>query len=342
MALIGYARVSTEDQSTEAQIADLTAFGCSAIFRENASGADRDRPQLKAVLNRLKKGDTLVVVRIDRLARSLAHLLEVIETLDRKGVAFKSLRDPIDTGSPQGKFTLQILGAVAEFERTLIRERTKAGVREAKAAGRQPGNPGLIARDPLARRRVAVARDDRLSERVAGGAEEFLPIVCRLRPDHPWDRVVDVLNTGMKKRPGDNSAPWTRDALIRAVKRLVADGLAEAHLLKAAPRRSKKAVGQGRRLVELVATIHNAASGKKPTLARIGRQLERQGVLTATGARTWASSSVKALLDRARAQGLLDGEDGPAANMTDPKRSDEASEQTIGGQRRMAVVPDIG
>jgi DNA invertase Pin-like site-specific DNA recombinase len=109
--------VSTEDQSTERQILDLEKFGCTEIFRENASGADRDRPQLKAVLGRVRKGDTLVVVRIDRLARSLSHLLSVIETLGRKGIDFKSLGDPINTGSPQGKFTLQILGAVAEFER---------------------------------------------------------------------------------------------------------------------------------------------------------------------------------------------------------------------------------
>lgn len=308
MALIGYARVSTEDQSTEAQFLELKRFGCTEIVRESASGADRERPQLKAVLARVRRGDTLVVARIDRLARSLAHLLEIIETLERKGVAFKSLGDPIDTGSPQGKFTLQILGAVAEFERSLIRERTKAGVRAAKALGRQPGNPGLISGDPLTRRRVARARDERLSERVIAGADEFLPIVRRLRPAQPWDRVVDVLNTAMKKRPGDNSAPWTRDALIRAVRRLVADGLAQPELLKAAPRRSKKAVAQAKRLLELVATIHNAAeAGQKPTLARIGRQLERQGVRTATGAKTWAPSSVKSLLDRAREQGLLDG-----------------------------------
>lgn len=100
MALIGYARVSTEDQSTEAQFLDLKAFGCTEVFRENASGADRERPELKAVLNRVRKGDTLVVVRIDRLARSLAHLLDVTDGLERKGAAFKSLGDPIDTGSP--------------------------------------------------------------------------------------------------------------------------------------------------------------------------------------------------------------------------------------------------
>ncbi len=306
MALIGYARVSTEEQSTDAQSRELKGYGCTEIFRETASGADRDRPQLKAVLNRVGKGDTLVIVRIDRLARSLAHLLQVIETLERKGVAFKSLGDPIDTGSSQGKFTLQILGAVAEFERSLIRERTKAGVHAARAMGKKPGNPGLIAKDPAARGRVARARDDRLSERVALGANEFLPIVRRLRPHQPWDRVVDVLNAAMKKRPGDSAVPWTRDALIRAVRRLVADGLAEAGLLKAAPRRSRKSQTQGQRLVELAATIYNAADGEKPTLARIGRQLERQGVLTATGAKTWGPSSVKGLLDRARETGLID------------------------------------
>ncbi len=306
MALIGYARVSTEDQSTEAQSLALTQYGCTEIFRENASGADRERPQLKAVLTRVGKGDTLVVVRIDRLARSLAHLLDVIATLERKGVAFTSLGDPIDTASPQGKFTLQILGAVAEFERSLIRERTRAGVRAAQALGRKPGNPGLIAGDPGARRSIAQARDARLSERVALGAHAFLPVVQRLRPHQPWDRVVDVLNGALKKRPGDTATPWTRDALIRAVRRLVADGLADAALLKAAPRRSRQSAVRDTRLIELVATIYNATPDEKPTLARIGRQLERQGVLTATGARTWGPSSVKGLLDRARERGLIE------------------------------------
>ncbi|CCD03841.1 hypothetical protein FBZ85_12357 [Azospirillum brasilense] len=139
-------------------------------------------------------------------------------------------------------------------------------MRAAQAVGKQPGNPGLVAKDPLTRRRVARARDDRRSERVAAGAGEFLPVVRRLRPAQPWDRVVDVLNTAVKKRPGDNPAPWTRDALIRAV-RLVADGLAEPDLLKAAPRRAKKAIAQDKRLVELVATIHNAAAGEKPSRA---------------------------------------------------------------------------
>ena len=97
---------------------------------------------------RVAKGDTQVVVRIDRLARSLSHLLEVIERLEAKGAFFRSIEDPIDTASPQGKFTLQVLGAAAEFERALIRERTKAGLASARTKGRVGGNPGLRTAGP--------------------------------------------------------------------------------------------------------------------------------------------------------------------------------------------------
>lgn len=320
MTLIGYARVSTDEQSTVAQVAELRRHGCAEVFEESASGASRDRPQLRAVIDRLRAGDTLIVVRIDRLARSLAHLIEVIELLERKGVAFRSLGDPIDTASAQGRFTLQILGAVAEFERSLIRERTKAGVSAARAAGRMPGNPGLVAKDPATRRRVATARSDRISEKVALGAEEFLPIVRKLRPAHPWDRIVAVLNAAGRRRPGNTQSKWTRDALIRAVRRLVADGLAEPTLLQSAPRRSKEAVAQRQRLVELVAAIHGAAGDRTPTLAQIGAQLERQGHRTLTGARSWASSSVKALLDEARERGLI-----VSSTLSSPARAESTS-----------------
>ncbi len=148
MPLIGYARVSTEDQPPLPQSEALQTAGCVEIFEEHASGGNRARPVLARVLERVQSGDTLVVVRIDRLARSLSHLLEVIERLKAKGAFFRSLQDPIDTASPQGKFTLQVLGAAAEFERALIRERTKAGLASARAKGRVGGNPGLRAKDP--------------------------------------------------------------------------------------------------------------------------------------------------------------------------------------------------
>jgi hypothetical protein len=114
MALVGYARISTEEQSNFAQVTALQAAGCVEIHEEQASGGSRSRPVLTRALQRIGKGDTLVVVRIDRLARSLSHLLEVIERLEGQGAYFRSLQDPIDTASPQGKFTLQVLGAAAE------------------------------------------------------------------------------------------------------------------------------------------------------------------------------------------------------------------------------------
>src|SRR4051812_20770507 len=117
MPLIGYARVSTDEQNTGAQIDALRAAGCAEVVEERGSGGSRTRPLLVRLLGRIRAGDTLVVVRIDRLARSLAHLLEVIETLRARGAHFRSLGDPIDTSSAQGLFTLQVLGAAAEFER---------------------------------------------------------------------------------------------------------------------------------------------------------------------------------------------------------------------------------
>ena len=106
MALVGYARVSTEDQATARQLDELRAAGCREVAEEHASGGDRDRPVLARTLARLRPGDTLVVVSLDRLARSLSHLLGVVESLQARDVHFRSLRDPVDTASPQGLFTL--------------------------------------------------------------------------------------------------------------------------------------------------------------------------------------------------------------------------------------------
>jgi len=133
--LVGYARVSTEDQATNAQTLELKAAGCAVIHQEQGSGASRSRPVLARLLKEIRPGDVLTVVRLDRLARSVSHLLDVIETLEERGAHFRFLRDPIDTSTPQGMFSLQVLGAVAQLERSLISERTKAGLRP-KPAGR--------------------------------------------------------------------------------------------------------------------------------------------------------------------------------------------------------------
>ena len=129
--LIGYARVSTEEQETRSQVESLKAAGCHLIYEEYASGASRDRPELSRLLTAVQRGDVLIVGRLDRLARSVRHLLKVIEYLETRGAHFRSLSDPIDTSTAQGIFTLQILGAVAQLERALISERTKAGMKAA-------------------------------------------------------------------------------------------------------------------------------------------------------------------------------------------------------------------
>jgi DNA invertase Pin-like site-specific DNA recombinase len=141
MARIGYARVSTTDQTTDPQHDALTAAGCDRIFVETASGALSDRPRLADCLDYLRTGDVLVVVKLDRLGRSLAHLISTITELDKRGVQFCSLGEGIDTTTASGRLLMHILGAIAEFERDLIRERTRAGLAAAKARGRTGGRP---------------------------------------------------------------------------------------------------------------------------------------------------------------------------------------------------------
>jgi DNA invertase Pin-like site-specific DNA recombinase len=235
MALIGYARVSTEDQATFSQLDELKAAGCAVIFEEKASGASRARPELAKAVARVQRGDILVVARIDRLARSLSHLLDVIERVEAVGAHFKSLRDPIDTSTPQGKFALQVLGAAAELERALIRERTKAGLRAAKARGRVGGNPALKRRDPEAITQLSAIRDRQYMADLLASMEAWLPKVRALRPANSWGKVAKSLG-----RLGSPDQPWTADRLSRAVRRLVTEGLAEPALIEPAPRKPPK------------------------------------------------------------------------------------------------------
>src|SRR6202030_4676010 len=179
--LVGYARVSTEEQGTDPQLDELRAAGCETVLEEHASGADRGRPVLARLLREIRPGETLVVVRLDRLARSVSHLLAVIEQLEGKDAHFRSLRDPIDTTTPQGMFSLQVLGAVAQLERALIAERTKAGLRAARSRGRVGGNPGLRAGDPVAIRKVRASRDAAHLGSVLEQLESWLPTVRRMR-----------------------------------------------------------------------------------------------------------------------------------------------------------------
>ena len=288
--LSGYARVSTEEQATDAQVDELQAAGCRTILQEHGSGASRARPILIKLLHEIRPGDVLVVVRLDRLARSVSHLLDVIERLEERGAHFRSLRDPIDTSTPQGMFSLQVLGAVAQLERALIAERTKAGMRAAKARGRMPGNPGLRERRPEATQAASAARQRVYVGDLIASASNWLPIVRRMRPQHSWDDVVRVLN--------HRGQTWTIEKLRRAVHRLVREKMAEPELLQRSPRRPPED-----RLMTLVAGI--AIADPELSLRDIAVQLERMRERTPRGGRQWAASSVKSLLDQARRRGLV-------------------------------------
>ena len=137
--LIGYARVSTNEQDTATQVAALKSAGCERIFREKASGGRWDRPELHRLLDQLRKGDVLVVWKLDRLSRSLRDVLTIMEQIAEAKAGFRSLSEAIDTTSPAGRMMMQMLGAFAEFERAMLRERTKAGLESARRQGRIGG-----------------------------------------------------------------------------------------------------------------------------------------------------------------------------------------------------------
>jgi DNA invertase Pin-like site-specific DNA recombinase len=152
--LLGYARVSTADQQPQLQVDALHDAGCYRVFTESASGARTDRPIVAQVLDQLRPGDTLVVWKLDRLGRSLCHLVDVVTGLAERGVGFRSLQEAIDTTTPGGKLVFHVFAALAEFERDLIRERTAAGLAAARARGRHGGRPPVL--DPG---RVELARE---------------------------------------------------------------------------------------------------------------------------------------------------------------------------------------
>jgi DNA invertase Pin-like site-specific DNA recombinase len=159
---IGYARISTKDQSLDLQIDALRRAGCAKIYQEVASGARARRPVLESVLGELRPGDVLVIWKLDRLGRSLRHLVELAGVLLERGVGLKSLNDPLDTTHSQGRLVFNLFGALAEFERDLIRERTQAGLTAARVRGRLGGRPKGL---PPAAERTACAAETLYRER---------------------------------------------------------------------------------------------------------------------------------------------------------------------------------
>jgi DNA invertase Pin-like site-specific DNA recombinase len=142
--LLGYARVSTHEQNADLQTDELTAAGCWKVYVDHASGALDQRPKLQEILADLRPGDTLVVWRLDRLGRSLRHLIDTVTVLEQREVGFRSLRESIDTTTAGGRLVFHIFGALAQFEREIIRDRTVAGLAAARARGRQGGRPSKL------------------------------------------------------------------------------------------------------------------------------------------------------------------------------------------------------
>jgi DNA invertase Pin-like site-specific DNA recombinase len=157
MAMIGYARVSTQDQNLSLQLDALKSAGCQHIFEDRASGAKADRPGLAAAIAYVRAEDILVVWKLDRLGRSLTHLIDTVTALDARGVGLRSLTEAMDTTTPGGRLIFHLFGALAQFERDLIRERTRAGIEAAAKRGRKGGREPVVTDEKLIRARALIA-----------------------------------------------------------------------------------------------------------------------------------------------------------------------------------------
>lgn len=165
--LIGYARVSTDDQDTSVQEAALRQAGCERLYTEKASGGRWDRPELHSALEQLRPGDVLVVWKLDRLSRSLKDLLHVIDRIELAKAGFRSITEAIDTTTPAGRMMMQMLGAFAEFERAMTRERTRAGLDAARQKGRIGGRRSKLNQEQKEEARRMVARGEKSAADVA-------------------------------------------------------------------------------------------------------------------------------------------------------------------------------
>ncbi|XHX75702.1 MAG: recombinase family protein (plasmid) [Stenomitos frigidus ULC029] len=197
--LIGYERVSTDDQNLALQHDALQAAGCEKIFADKMSGAQADRPGLKEAFGFARKGDTIVVWRLDRLGRSLKDLMALVEVLESQKIGLRSLQKSIDTTSSGGKLIFHLFGALAEFERNLIRERTQAGLQAARARGRKGGR-----RQKLTQQQIDMGRS------LAADPKRSVSSICQhLEISRPTFYRYIYLNTDPKREP-DPSAKTTK------------------------------------------------------------------------------------------------------------------------------------
>src|ERR1700760_2456997 len=191
---IGYARVSTDDLHGKAQKAALHAVPCDLLFFEQESGANRERPELGRALKELRAGDTLVVARLERLGRSLIHLLQIMEDLERRGIAFRSLAEGFDMRTDEGQLMMQQLGSFAEFERKRITARINSGIAAARERGVVFGNPRLKAGDKATIAKIVRARDETHVTHLIDTMDTFIPTVLKMRPARPWPDVAEAVS----------------------------------------------------------------------------------------------------------------------------------------------------
>jgi DNA invertase Pin-like site-specific DNA recombinase len=289
-AQIGYARPSMDDPFNATQLSRLQNAGCIRIYQEHAAEKFQSRPALEKLLSHLVAGDTLVVVKLDRVARSVSHLVELIRHLTDRDIHLLSLDDPIDTSGQEAVSALQILDAVVNLEHALKVERTRAGMKLAKAHGKLAGNPGLRERRPEAISDIAAARNRAYLEQLVATAPSWLPTVSQLRPQHSWENIVLTLNL-----KGQN---WTIERLRRAIRKLVQEGLAEPKLLIQAKRRIPNDY-----LIKRVAAI--AIADPTLSLRAIAAKLDAMDAKPPRGGGKWQASSVRNLLEDARRFGFL-------------------------------------
>lgn len=211
--LVGYARVSTLDQKPALQTDALKLIGCERIFTEKASGAQRDRPELKAAIDYLRSGDTLVVWKLDRLARSMRQLIETVEDLQARGIELRSLTESIDTATPGGRLVFHLFGALAEFERAVIRERTNAGLQAARERGRTGGRPKTFGPKQLAAAKAMLANPDIRVEDVATHLKVSVATLYRHLPGGRSELLAEEQND-VPLRSVDNMLPGKRTLLL--------------------------------------------------------------------------------------------------------------------------------
>jgi DNA invertase Pin-like site-specific DNA recombinase len=283
---IGYARVSTDDLHGKAQKAALQAVPCELIFFEQESGANRERPELARALKELRTGDTLVVARLERLGRSLIHLLQIMEDLEAREIAFRSLAEGFDKRTDEGQLMMQQLGSFAEFERKRITARINSGIAAAKKRGVVFGNPLLKAGDKETIKKIIRARDVTHVTQLIDTMGTFIPTVRELRPVTPWPKVADAVSRA-------TGVTWTVERLTRSVRRLVGEGMVDRKVLGRAPRPRR------RRSEELALLVQGLAlTNPELSLRSICSQLEVMKVRTPAGKLTWSAASVAHLMKK--------------------------------------------